>query len=61
MFEILHFRGSDEILKEKRLLKDVQATMQYIDDVLRASEKKFYPESTTGQIVMNHFSRPCSL
>jgi hypothetical protein len=34
MFEILHFRGSDEILKEKRLLKDVQATMQYIDDVL---------------------------
>ncbi|BBO72683.1 hypothetical protein DSCW_01000 [Desulfosarcina widdelii] len=34
MFEILNFRGSDEILKEKRLLKDVQATMQYIDDVL---------------------------
>ena len=34
MFEILHFRGSDEILKEKRLLNDVQATMQYIDDVL---------------------------
>jgi len=34
MFEILHFRESDKILKEKRLLKDVQATMQYIDDVL---------------------------
>lgn len=34
MFEILHFRGSDEILKEKHLLTDVQATMQYIDDVL---------------------------
>jgi hypothetical protein len=34
MFEILHFRGSEEILKEKGLLKDVQATMQYIDDVL---------------------------
>jgi len=34
MFEILHFRGSDEILKEKRLLNDVHATMQYIDDVL---------------------------
>ena len=34
MFEILHFRGSDEILKEKGLLSDVQATMQYIDDVL---------------------------
>jgi hypothetical protein len=34
MFEILHFRGSEEMLKEKRLLKDVQVTMQYIDDVL---------------------------
>lgn len=37
MFEILHFRGSEEILKEKRLLKDVQATMQYLDDVLTGS------------------------
>jgi hypothetical protein len=37
MFEILHFRGSDEILKEKRLLKDVQATTQYVDDVLAGS------------------------
>jgi len=34
MFEILHFRDSEEILKQKRLLKDVQATMAYIDDVL---------------------------
>ena len=34
MFEILQFRGSEEILKEKNLLNDVQATMQYIDDVL---------------------------
>jgi hypothetical protein len=34
MFEILHFRKSDKILKEKNLLTDVQATMQYIDDVL---------------------------
>jgi hypothetical protein len=37
MFEILHFRESEKILKEKRLLKDVQATMQYIDDVLTGS------------------------
>jgi len=37
MFEILHFRGSDEILKEKGLLKDVQVTMEYIDDVLAGS------------------------
>jgi hypothetical protein len=34
MFEVLHFRGSDKILKEKNMLRDVQATMQYIDDVL---------------------------
>ena len=37
MFEILHFRGSEEILKEKGLLSDVQATMQYVDDVLAGS------------------------
>jgi hypothetical protein len=34
MFEVLHFRGSEEILKEKGMLSDVQATMQYVDDVL---------------------------
>ena len=38
MFEILHFRGSEKILlKEKGLLSDVQATMQYVDDVLAGS------------------------
>ena len=37
MFEILHFRGSEEILREKNMLSDVQATMQYIDDVLAGS------------------------
>ena len=37
MFEILHFRGSDQILKEKNLLKDVKVTMEYIDDVLTGS------------------------
>ncbi|BBO76233.1 hypothetical protein DSCW_36500 [Desulfosarcina widdelii] len=34
MFEILHFRKSEKILSNKNLLEDVQATMQYIDDVL---------------------------
>ena len=34
MFEVLHFRGAEEILKEKGMLSDVQATMQYVDDVL---------------------------
>ena len=37
MFEILHFRGSDQILKDKNLLNDVQVTMQYVDDVLAGS------------------------
>ncbi|WP_319408768.1 hypothetical protein [uncultured Desulfosarcina sp.] len=34
MFEILHFRKSEKILSNKNMLEDVQATMQYIDDVL---------------------------
>ena len=34
MFEILHFRESEKILLDKNLLNDVQATMQYVDDVL---------------------------
>ena len=37
MFEVLHFRGAEEILKEKGMLSDVQTTMQYIDDVLAGS------------------------
>ena len=34
MFEILHFRGADKILKQKKMVKDVMATLQYVDDVL---------------------------
>jgi len=33
-FEIVHFRESEKILKEKRLVKDVKMTLEYIDDVL---------------------------
>lgn len=33
-FEILHFRKAEDILKKKGLLKDVQATMEYLDEVL---------------------------
>jgi hypothetical protein len=33
-FEILHFRGSDKILKDKNLERDVQVTLEYVDDVL---------------------------
>ena len=33
-FEIVHFRESDKILKEKRLVNDIKATFEYVDDVL---------------------------
>ena len=33
-FEIVHFRESEKILKEKRLVKDIKATFEYVDDVL---------------------------
>ena len=33
-FEIIHFRESEKILKEKRLVKDIKATSEYISDVL---------------------------
>jgi len=36
-FEILHFRGSDEIIKEKNLEKDINATLSYVDDALHGS------------------------
>ncbi len=36
-FEIIHFRDSDKIIKEKNMKKDVQLTMEYIDEVLTGS------------------------
>jgi len=36
-FEIFHVRGSDKILKDKNLDKDVQVTLQYVDDALYGS------------------------
>jgi len=33
-FEVIHFRGSDEIIKEKNLDRDLQVTLEYVDDVL---------------------------
>ena len=40
MFEILHFRDSDKILKQKKMIKDVTSTLQYIDDVLTGVQFK---------------------
>jgi hypothetical protein len=34
MPEIIHFRGSEKIIKEKHLEKDVKATLEYVEDVL---------------------------
>jgi hypothetical protein len=36
-FEVIHFRGSDKIIKDKDMAKDVQATLVYIDDALYGS------------------------
>jgi len=33
-FELLHFRDSDKILRDKKMLKDVQMTLEYIDSAL---------------------------
>ena len=33
-FELLHFREADKILKSKRMEKDVQATLEYVNDAL---------------------------
>ncbi len=35
--EIMHFRGSDKILKKKHVEKDVTATLEYVQDVLQGS------------------------
>jgi len=36
-FEMLHFRGSDEIIKAKNLERDIKATLSYVDDALYGS------------------------
>ena len=33
-YEIIHFRQSDGILKKKRLVKDIQVTLDYIEELL---------------------------
>jgi hypothetical protein len=36
-FQILHFRGSENILKDKGMVKDLQRTLEYLDNVLYGS------------------------
>jgi hypothetical protein len=33
-FEMIHFRDSDKIIRRKKLIQDVKATMNYVSDVL---------------------------
>ncbi len=36
-FEMFHVRGSDKIIKDKNLEKDVRVTLEYVDDALYGS------------------------
>lgn len=36
-FEIMHFRGSDKILRDKNMENDVGATLSYVDEALYGS------------------------
>jgi hypothetical protein len=40
MIEILHFRDSERILKEKNMMHDVQTTLEYLEDVLTGVQFK---------------------
>lgn len=40
MFEILHFRNADKIVRDKKMLNDVQTTLEYIDNVLSGAQFK---------------------
>jgi len=39
-YELLHFRDSDQILKDKGMMKDVEKTLEYLDTVLFESPNK---------------------
>jgi hypothetical protein len=47
-FELLHFRDSDKILKKKRMEKDIQATLEYIDLALSGF---FYKRELLRQVL----------
>jgi hypothetical protein len=36
-FEIVHFRGSDKIIRKKKLERDIKATLEYVYDALQGS------------------------
>jgi len=40
MFELVHFRGADKIIKEKKMTNIVRSLMQYLDDCLYGTRHK---------------------
>ena len=36
-FEMIHFRESDKIIRQKRLDRDVKITLNYLSDVLQGT------------------------
>lgn len=40
MFEMIHFRGADKIIKEKKMTNIVRSLMQYLDDCLFGTRHK---------------------
>jgi len=39
-FEVLHFRGSDEVIKKLKLIRNVNETLQFIEDLLQGAQYK---------------------
>jgi hypothetical protein len=39
-FEILHFRGSEKILKEKKMTREIKLAMEYLNDCLYGTYRK---------------------
>jgi len=39
-FELIHFRDADRIIKSKRMEKDIQATLEYVNDCLSGTFRR---------------------
>ena len=39
-FEILHFRGSEKILKEKKMTREIKLAVEYLNDCLYGTYRK---------------------
>ncbi len=39
-YELVHFNGSDKVLKSKKMQKDLKTTLDYLDEVLAGSRRQ---------------------